>query len=156
MLKPETVKLVRINVLGPNGISCRDWIWHVLRRARRSCAERAPPGAGSYWWGGACGTWFWIDPANDVIFIGMVQNSFDLQNINTDDHTPMGERMRERVADEIALTGGDRDAPGPRPARTAFLGGGLKSRLAEDHVGRLLRNHHRRRIGVARHQAGHH
>jgi CubicO group peptidase (beta-lactamase class C family) len=30
-------------------------------------------GKGSYRWGGAAGTWFWIDPGNDVIFVGMVQ-----------------------------------------------------------------------------------
>jgi CubicO group peptidase (beta-lactamase class C family) len=24
-------------------------------------------------WGGAAGTWFWIDPANDVLFVGMIQ-----------------------------------------------------------------------------------
>jgi CubicO group peptidase (beta-lactamase class C family) len=31
-------------------------------------------GAGSMSWEGAAGTWFWIDPTNDVIFVGMVQN----------------------------------------------------------------------------------
>jgi CubicO group peptidase (beta-lactamase class C family) len=30
--------------------------------------------AGSYYWGGAFGTWFWIDPKNDVVFVGMIQN----------------------------------------------------------------------------------
>ena len=30
-------------------------------------------GAGTMSWGGAAGTWFWIDPANDVIFVGMIQ-----------------------------------------------------------------------------------
>ena len=24
-------------------------------------------------WGGAAGTWFWIDPVNDLAFIGMIQ-----------------------------------------------------------------------------------
>ncbi|HEY2752035.1 serine hydrolase domain-containing protein [Phenylobacterium sp.] len=24
-------------------------------------------------WGGAAGTWFWIDPTNDVVFVGMIQ-----------------------------------------------------------------------------------
>jgi len=31
-------------------------------------------GKGSYFWGGAAGTWFWIDPATDLIVIGMIQN----------------------------------------------------------------------------------
>lgn len=29
-------------------------------------------GKGTYSWGGAAGTWFWIDPTNDVIFLGMI------------------------------------------------------------------------------------
>ena len=28
---------------------------------------------GEYYWGGAAGTWFWIDPLEDLIFIGMIQ-----------------------------------------------------------------------------------
>ena len=30
-------------------------------------------GAGSYYWGGVHGTWFWVDPTYDVIVIGMIQ-----------------------------------------------------------------------------------
>ena len=33
----------------------------------------SPIGRGAYYWGGAAGTWFWIDPEHDVIFIGMIQ-----------------------------------------------------------------------------------
>jgi CubicO group peptidase (beta-lactamase class C family) len=36
-------------------------------------AAGALAGKGTYRWGGAAGTWFWIDPANDLIFVGMVQ-----------------------------------------------------------------------------------
>jgi CubicO group peptidase (beta-lactamase class C family) len=32
-------------------------------------------GKGSYFWGGAAGTWFWIDPVNDLIVIGMIQQA---------------------------------------------------------------------------------
>jgi CubicO group peptidase (beta-lactamase class C family) len=32
-----------------------------------------PVGQGTYTWGGAAGTWFWIDPANDIVFVGMTQ-----------------------------------------------------------------------------------
>jgi len=32
-----------------------------------------PDGKGEYFWDGAAGTWFWVDPANDVVFIGMIQ-----------------------------------------------------------------------------------
>jgi CubicO group peptidase (beta-lactamase class C family) len=30
-------------------------------------------GEGTYSWGGAAGTWFWVDPKNDVVFVGMMQ-----------------------------------------------------------------------------------
>jgi CubicO group peptidase (beta-lactamase class C family) len=30
-------------------------------------------GRGSISWDGAAGTWFWVDPTNDLIFIGMIQ-----------------------------------------------------------------------------------
>ena len=30
-------------------------------------------GEGSMSWGGAAGTWFWVDPTNDIIFVGMIQ-----------------------------------------------------------------------------------
>jgi CubicO group peptidase (beta-lactamase class C family) len=30
---------------------------------------------GEYSWGGAAGTWFWIDPVEDLIFVGMIQQS---------------------------------------------------------------------------------
>ena len=34
-----------------------------------------PYGAGTFYWGGAAGTWFWIDPVNDLAFVGMIQHS---------------------------------------------------------------------------------
>jgi len=34
-----------------------------------------PIGNGSYMWDGAFGTWFWVDPANDIVFVGMVQRT---------------------------------------------------------------------------------
>jgi CubicO group peptidase (beta-lactamase class C family) len=35
-----------------------------------------PEGKGTFFWDGAAGTWFWIDPTNDVVFIGMIQRFF--------------------------------------------------------------------------------
>jgi CubicO group peptidase (beta-lactamase class C family) len=32
-----------------------------------------PDGKGTFQWDGAAGTWFWIDPTNDIVFIGMIQ-----------------------------------------------------------------------------------
>jgi CubicO group peptidase (beta-lactamase class C family) len=34
-------------------------------------------GKGSMSWGGAAGTWFWVDPTNDVIFVGLIQRMGD-------------------------------------------------------------------------------
>ena len=30
-------------------------------------------GPGTHYWGGAAGTWYWIDPEHDLVFIGMIQ-----------------------------------------------------------------------------------
>jgi len=32
-----------------------------------------PDGKGTFLWDGAAGTWFWVDPTNDVVFVGMIQ-----------------------------------------------------------------------------------
>ena len=32
---------------------------------------------GEYYWGGAAGTWFWIDPVEDLVFVGMIQQFGD-------------------------------------------------------------------------------
>ncbi len=32
-----------------------------------------PEGKGTFFWDGAAGTWFWVDPTNDIVFIGMIQ-----------------------------------------------------------------------------------
>jgi len=81
VLKPETVKLMRKSVLqagvgvdlyGPvqKGIGFgMDFAVH-----ERPAESGLPHGIDSYWWGGAFGTWFWIDPTNDVVFVGMIQN----------------------------------------------------------------------------------
>jgi CubicO group peptidase (beta-lactamase class C family) len=33
-------------------------------------------------WGGAAGTWFWVDPTNDVIFVGMIQRFGGISGID--------------------------------------------------------------------------
>lgn len=35
--------------------------------------EAGSVSAGEYSWGGAAGTWFWIDPVQDLVFVGMIQ-----------------------------------------------------------------------------------
>lgn len=36
-------------------------------------AADLPVGEGSYFWDGAAGTFFWVDPVNDLLFVGLVQ-----------------------------------------------------------------------------------
>ena len=33
-----------------------------------------PYARGTCYWGGAAGTWFWIDPRTDLTFVGMIQH----------------------------------------------------------------------------------
>ncbi|MFN7164909.1 MAG: serine hydrolase domain-containing protein [Hyphomonas sp.] len=82
ILKPETVAMMATDVLpegaflGFDGTASSEAagvgfglnVGVILDPAN---ARGFPPGA--YMWGGAAGTWFWVDPANDLYFIGMVQ-----------------------------------------------------------------------------------
>ncbi|MCG8414622.1 MAG: beta-lactamase family protein [Pseudomonadales bacterium] len=39
---------------------------------------------GEYYWGGAAGTWFWIDPVENITFVGMIQAAgADLPDVRT-------------------------------------------------------------------------
>ncbi len=83
LLKASTVELMRTNVLadgvkvdlyGPayniEGIGFGLDFAVIMDRGKAN----TPEGKGSFYWGGAFGTWFWIDPTNDLIVIGMMQN----------------------------------------------------------------------------------
>jgi CubicO group peptidase (beta-lactamase class C family) len=81
VLKADTVKLMRANVLQPGvkvdlygpsqeGIGFGMDFAIVMDPA----AANTKQGKNSFYWGGAFGTWFWIDPANDIVFVGMIQN----------------------------------------------------------------------------------
>ena len=83
LLKASTVELMRTNVLeqgvvvdlyGPtyniDGIGFGLDFAIILDPAK----AKTPEGKNSFYWGGAFGTWFWIDPTNDLIVVGMMQN----------------------------------------------------------------------------------
>lgn len=84
VLKPETIDLMAQNhigtlTVGTDGTSSREGAANVrfgLDFAVHTAPDRAglPFGKGTYYWGGAAGTWFWVDPVNDLAFIGMIQN----------------------------------------------------------------------------------
>lgn len=82
VLAPSSVRLMTSNLL-PDGVPTRFLqpfagvgygmgVGIVLDPAHADF-NGGPIGAGSYYWGGVHGTWFWVDPTNDVIVIGMVQ-----------------------------------------------------------------------------------
>ena len=84
ILSPATVALMDTNVIpktvlvnsnGTTGVQFNEAVGFGLD----FMVVRDPPAAGSLEgrdtmsWGGAAGTWFWIDPTDDVIFVGMIQ-----------------------------------------------------------------------------------
>jgi CubicO group peptidase (beta-lactamase class C family) len=83
ILKPETVKMMATNVLpenvfvGHDGISGTDPAGGGFGLDFGVVTDGAATGNGfpdgAFMWGGAAGTWFWVDPVNDLYFIGMVQ-----------------------------------------------------------------------------------
>jgi CubicO group peptidase (beta-lactamase class C family) len=83
ILKPETIKLMTENHIGPLTVAVdgtmpqpgtaqvRFGLDFAIHTDPKS--QNLPYGVGTYYWGGAAGTWFWIDPVNDLTFIGMIQ-----------------------------------------------------------------------------------
>jgi len=83
-LKKATVDLMHTNVLsdavlnGGNGIgqarfSPAQGFGYDFAVVHDPDAAKRQVGKGSYWWWGIAGTWFWIDPTNDLIFVGIIQ-----------------------------------------------------------------------------------
>jgi CubicO group peptidase (beta-lactamase class C family) len=84
ILSPAAVELMGTNVIpkdvlvNSNGTSVARFNeavgfgldFQVVNDAR---AAGSLEGDGSISWGGAAGTWFWVDPTNDLIFVGMIQ-----------------------------------------------------------------------------------
>jgi CubicO group peptidase (beta-lactamase class C family) len=75
LLSPLTVELMRANVVPPNVPGVSPGVGFGLDFAVYidPVAAGGYYGKSSYFWGGAAGTWFWIDPVNDLIVIGMIQ-----------------------------------------------------------------------------------
>lgn len=82
ILKPETIDLMLQNHLPDELLEARHSIMqyvvgegngHALNGLVCLDPVRSgrPVGKGTYEWGGAFGCWFWIDPENDILCIGM-------------------------------------------------------------------------------------
>ncbi len=84
ILAPATVKLMTSNHLAPSLLT-GEWGIGTARMKPGlgwgyDCAVEydpqkvdMPDGKGTFNWAGAAGTWFWVDPTNDLVFIGMDQ-----------------------------------------------------------------------------------
>jgi CubicO group peptidase (beta-lactamase class C family) len=78
ILSPYTVKLMSGNALGPEmRVFGGGHIGFGLDFAvdLDPTAQGVLGSKGSYYWGGALGTWFWIDPKAELVFVGMMQSS---------------------------------------------------------------------------------
>jgi CubicO group peptidase (beta-lactamase class C family) len=84
VLAPATVKLMASNHLPESLLSGEYWVGTQFMRPGfgygYNCAvefdpptANLPDGKGTFLWDGAAGTWFWVDPTNDIVFVGMIQ-----------------------------------------------------------------------------------
>jgi CubicO group peptidase (beta-lactamase class C family) len=84
LLSPQTVTLMRSNHLPPHLMNGKFGIGFYKMQPgfgfgydvavfEDPVQVGSTAGKGSYLWDGVAGTWFWVDPTNDVIFIGMIQ-----------------------------------------------------------------------------------
>lgn len=86
ILSPASVELMGTNMIRAKASAFDDGVSTVLldqtagfgldfRVLMDARASGTLVGNGTLSWGGAGGTWFWIDPGNDVIFVGMIQRT---------------------------------------------------------------------------------
>jgi CubicO group peptidase (beta-lactamase class C family) len=84
LLKKATVDMMRTNVLseqvlnGGNGVgqarfSPAQGFGYDFAVVLDPDAAKRQVGKNSFWWWGIGGTWFWIDPTNDLVAIGIIQ-----------------------------------------------------------------------------------
>ncbi len=79
-LSPSTVKLMSSNHL-PRGVKTAPvgrglGYGYNVEVDTDPSAVNQPEGKGTFGWNGAAGTWFWIDPENDIVFVGMIQIAY--------------------------------------------------------------------------------
>jgi CubicO group peptidase (beta-lactamase class C family) len=85
ILAPATVQLMSANHLRPSLMTGEFFIGPETMRPGLGwgydCAVFTDPatadeivGKGTFFWLGAADTWFWIDPTNDLVFVGMTQH----------------------------------------------------------------------------------
>ncbi len=105
VISPEAVALMTANHLGDDllaggyGVghqSIRPGFGHGFNGAVFTDPALAGSrvGRGTYQWDGAAGTWFWVDPENELVFVGMIQR--------LDERSPPCQRLTQAlVADAL-------------------------------------------------------
>jgi CubicO group peptidase (beta-lactamase class C family) len=74
ILRPETARLMMSNHIGEmQGVFGGGGFGYGGQVVTDPPTERAPQPIGSFSWFGIDGTWFWVDPSNDLAYIGMIQ-----------------------------------------------------------------------------------
>jgi CubicO group peptidase (beta-lactamase class C family) len=82
VLKPETVRLMHENMLPPGvhvAIGTNDLkgtMFGLDFAVVKASGPGEPVPPGTYYWSGIYGTYFWIDPANELIVVGMLQRDW--------------------------------------------------------------------------------
>ncbi len=84
IVKPESIALMAQNQIGDLGIYSDGTAANPGRPGQKFGLDFAvytdpeagqnPFGKGTFYWSGAAGTIFWIDPVNDTFFVGLVQS----------------------------------------------------------------------------------
>lgn len=87
ILSEEAIAIMRSNLL-PDGI---DNIANIypgnvfgvdFAVVSDSAAFNGAP-VGTHWWWGIAGSWFWVDPVQNIVFVGMIQNDNIFYSIQT-------------------------------------------------------------------------
>ena len=84
ILKQASVDMMRTNVLSEQVLNSKSGIGQAQFSPAQGFgydfavvldpdAAKRQVGKNSFWWWGIAGTWFWIDPTNDLIGIGIIQ-----------------------------------------------------------------------------------
>jgi CubicO group peptidase (beta-lactamase class C family) len=84
LLKPSSVATMRTNKLNATTLNSNSGIGPVRIKPGLGfgfdfavlddpAKGGLPMGKNTYWWWGIANTWFWIDPTNDIVFVGMIQ-----------------------------------------------------------------------------------
>lgn len=102
VLAPSTVKLMTSNhtpeslLTGEFGIGMSvirpGFAWGYDCAVIFDPAEaNLPDGKGTFFWDGAAGTWFFVDPTNDIVFVAMIQR------MTSPDNHPLEYRAHEAI-----------------------------------------------------------